>query len=615
MEPLMKVIKWLVIVLFTLCIAFVAYVSLFFNPNDFKPQIIDFVKEKTGRQLTLKDDLSWTFFPHIGIKLGGISVSNPKGFEYPQMLQVNQAVADVELLPLLQKAVVIQQLKLDGLTFILETQKNGRSGLEGLTSTQETQSTSSQSTSQASNAANVSRLEIGGITITNSQVFIVNQQTGTEQIFSLKDLTLGRFQLDKFATFDYELTAKLPDMVLKSEGEGAIRIDKQMQTVNIKDLEIKNEIKKVGSDKPALPFDFLIQLTANVKEQFLSVGINDIAAMDLHGSASIEANYGKKIPDLNIKLDFDELNADEFLAAISDETPASSDKPNQSEQKMQEPDLSALKKVNLNAEMTIKSVMMNNIKSANWNMKAQLKKGVLNVQSLTADLYKGQLVASAKLNAQKPLPHYSFKKSMTGVEIRPLLQDAADVGLLAGLTNLSIEGEGSSLIPDNIKKNLVASGKFEVVDGALYGINIPQMLRKAQAKLTGADVTEGDEEKKTDFTRLTGSFKIAKGVVKNNDLNMASPLIRIQGQGSANIITQALNYQLLTKVVGSLEGQGGQGSNTLSGIDIPLKITGTVSEPKFALDTEALLKGKVKQETDKLQQKLKDKLLDKLGGL
>ncbi|WP_299009933.1 AsmA family protein [uncultured Shewanella sp.] len=611
----MKVIKWLVIVLFTLCIAFVAYVSLLFNPNDFKPQIIDFVKEKTGRQLTLKDDLSWTFFPHMGIELGGISVSNPKGFEYPHMLQVNRAVADVELLPLLQKAVVIQEVKLDGLTFILETQKDGRSGLEGLTSTEKAQSMSPQSSSQGSTAVNVSRLDIGGIAITNSQVFIVNQQTGTKQIFSLKNLTLGRFQLDRFATLDYELSAKLPNMILNSEGEGAIRLDKQMQIVKIKDLEIKNDIKRIGSDKPALPVDFLIQLTTNLKEKSLSVGINDIAAMDLRGSANIEANYGKKIPDLNIKLDFDELNFDELLAAMSDEALMPSAKPSQLAQKTQEPNLTALKKVNVDAEMTIKSVMMNHIKSTNWKMKAQLKNGVLNVPSLTADLYKGQLLASAKLNAQTSLAHYSFKKSITGVQLRPLLQDAANVDLLSGLTNLSIEGEGSSLIPDNIKKNLVASGKFEVVDGALYGINIPQMLRKAQAKLTGADVTEGDVERKTDFTRLAGSFKIAKGVVTNNDLNMASPLIRIQGQGNVNIINHGLNYQLLTKVVGSLEGQGGQESSRLSGIDIPLSITGTVIKPKFTLDTEALLKGKVKQETDKLQQKLKDKLLDKLGGL
>ncbi|WP_299495278.1 AsmA family protein [uncultured Shewanella sp.] len=612
----MKVIKWLVIALFILCVAFAAYISLFFNPNDFKPQIIEFVKEKTGRQLSIKDDLTWTFFPHMGIKLGGISLSNPQGFEYPQMLQVREAVADVELLPLLQKAVIVQQLKLDGLTFILETQADGHSGLDGLTSTNEAQSGSTDTSSKADMAANISRLEIGGIAITNSQVLMVNQQTNSEQVFSLNELTLGRFQLGEFATIDYELTAKLPDMVLKSEGQGAVRLDKQMQNVKVKDLEIKNEIKTIGSDKPAFPLELILQVAVDLKNKSLSLGMNDIAAMDLHGSANIDANYGKKIPDLAIKLDFDELNVDTLSAAMSADTKNASKQSKEApKEQLKEPDLSALKKVNVNAEVTIKSVKMNNLKSTNWNMKAQLQNGILNMRSLTADLYKGQLVASASLDAQQAIPRYSFKKSITGVEIRPLLQDAADVGLLAGLTNLSIEGKGSSFIPDNIKQNLIASGKFEVVDGALYGINIPQMLRQAQAKLTGANVTAGNEEKKTDFTRLTGSFNIAKGVVSNDDLIMASPLIRINGQGSVNIVTQALDYQLLTKVVGSLEGQGGQGSNTLKGIDIPLKITGTVSAPKFALDTDALLKGKVKQEADKLEKKLKDKLLDKLGGL
>ncbi|MCL1125133.1 AsmA family protein [Shewanella surugensis] len=611
----MKVIKWLVIALFTLCVAFAAYISLFFDPNDFKPQIIEFVKEKTGRQLTVTDDLKWTFFPHVGIELGGISVSNPQGFEYPEMLQVKQAVAEVEFLPLLQKAVVIQQLKLDGLTFILETQKDGRSGLDGLTaSTSEQKPPSSGGSSASNTGGNVSRLEIGGIEIKDSQVLIINQQTGTEQVFSLAELTLGRFQLGEFATIDYELTAKLPDMILKSSGEGAVRLDNKMQNITVKDFEIKNKIQKIDSQTPALLVEVLMQVAVDLQAKSLTVGFSDIAAMDLHGSASIDVNYANKVPNINLRLDFDDVDFDKLSAAMVDETAKSSDDNNQSQQAAVEPDLSALKQVDLDAVVTVKSVKMNNLKSENWNMQAQLKGGVLNMNSLTADLYKGQLVASAVLDTRPSVPSYSFKKNITGVEIRPLLTDAAQVDLLAGLANLSIQGKGSSLIADNIKKNLIASGKFEIVDGALYGINVPQMIRQAEAKLSGSSVAETNEEKKTDFTRLTGSFTIAKGVASNDDLNMASPLVRINGAGNANIITQALDYQLSAKVVGSLEGQGGKKSNVLSGINIPLKITGTISEPKFALDTDALLKGKVKQETDKLQKKLKDKLLDKLGG-
>lgn len=611
----MKVIKWLVIALFTLCVFFAAYISLFFDPNDYKPQIIEFVKEKTGRQLTIEDDLKWTFFPHVGIKLGGINVSNPEGFEYPKLLQVKQAVADVELLPLLQKAVVIQQLKLDGLTFILETQKDGRSGLDGLMASQPEQTSPLADRSSSADAnVNVSRLDIGGIEITNSQVLLINQQTGTEQVFSLNELTLGRFQLGEFATIDYELKAKLPDMLLKSAGEGAIRLDSQMKNITVKDFEIKNEIQKLGSQAPALLVEVLMQINADLEANSFTVGFSDIAAMDLHGSADLEVNYGSKIPNVDLKLDLDDVDLDKLSAAMSDEVSTSPSNENQNQTNAGEPDLSALKQVNLDAVVTIKSVKMNHITSENWKMQAQLKGGVLNMSSLTADLYNGQLVASTRLDARASVPSYSFKKSLTGVEIRPLLTDAAQVDLLAGLTNFTIQGKGESLIPNNINKNLIASGQFEIVDGALYGINVPQMIRQAEAKLSGSSVTETNDEKKTDFTRLTGSFKVAKGVVSNDDLNMASPLVRIQGVGNANIITQALNYQLTAKVVGSLEGQGGKQSSALSGIDIPLKITGTISEPKFALDTDALLKGKVKQETDKLQKKLKNKLMDKLGG-
>ncbi|MBL4816162.1 MAG: AsmA family protein, partial [Shewanella sp.] len=203
---------------------------------------------------------------------------------------------------------------------------------------------------------------------------------------------------------------------------------------------------------------------------------------------------------------------------------------------------------------------------------------------------------------------------VTGVQVRELLKDAADVDLLAGTANFSVKGKGRSLLVDNIKKNIAAKGKFEIADGALYGVNIPQMIREAQAKLSGGSSSTNSSEKKTDFTSMTGSFSVVKGVVSNPDLLMSSPLIRLSGAGTANIISEALDYQLTTAVVGSLEGQGGGDKDLLYGIEIPFLITGTMSEPKFALDTAGLFDAKLKQEVEKVQDKLKDSLLKRLGG-
>lgn len=127
----MKVVKWILGIFAVLFLGLVLYLTLLFDPNDFKPQIVDAVKKQTGRELVISQDLNWTFFPTLGIELGGISLSNPDGFDEKQMLAVNQVVAEVALMPLFRKEVEIAQLNLDGLKLDLITQKDGRTSWMG----------------------------------------------------------------------------------------------------------------------------------------------------------------------------------------------------------------------------------------------------------------------------------------------------------------------------------------------------------------------------------------------------------------------------------------------------------------------------------------------------
>lgn len=127
----MKLIKWFLAILVTLALLVTLYLTVFFDPNDFKPEIVNAVKKQTGRELVIADDLSWTFFPALGINLGGISLSNPEGFTPKSMLDVNKAVAEVALIPLFRKEIQVAQLSLDGANINLVTRKNGSSSLDG----------------------------------------------------------------------------------------------------------------------------------------------------------------------------------------------------------------------------------------------------------------------------------------------------------------------------------------------------------------------------------------------------------------------------------------------------------------------------------------------------
>lgn len=581
---------------------------LFFNPNDFKPELVEVVKEKTGRDLVIENDLAWTFFPTIGIELSKISLSNPKGFDEASMLTVNKVVAEVALMPLFSKKVEIAQLNLDGLTLNLETRKDGQTSFDGLDGKANNPSSSKDSAS--TEGVKLSGLDIGGIAITNTTIRMTDDIAGTEQIFELEKLTLGQLSLGKFAPLVYQLEAELPDMKLTSQGEGMIKIASSMQSIELKDLKIENSVMGDAIPNKKLNSQLLAQIQVLLDKKLLQVTLNELVVADIKGSGEVKVAYGTKVPNIDGKLNLGDIDLDAFIPADTTAKKAEPAKAGSNK----EPNLAALKLVDFNLELTVKSIKVANMYTSNWLMKTNLKSGVLSMTELNADLYQGKLTASAQLDGRQKVASYSFDESVKGVQIHELMKDAADIDLLAGTANFSVKGKGRSLITESLKKNLAAKGQFEIADGALYGVNIPQMIRDAKATFSGGTPSTVSTEQKTDFTSLTGSFSVVNGIVSNPDLLMASPLIRLAGAGTANIITEALDYSLTTSVVGSLEGQGGGERDVLYGIEIPFAITGTFAEPKFALDTAALFDAKLKQETEKVKDKVKDSILKKLGG-
>lgn len=607
----MKLIKWFLAILVTLVLVVTLYLTVFFDPNDFKPEIVSAVKKQTGRELVISDDLSWTFFPTIGINLGGISLSNPEGFTPKSMLDVNKAIAEVALMPLLSKEIEIAQLSLDGATINLVTRKNGSSSLDGLTGDSAAKASPANEPATKTQLASI---EVGGVAITNTQINLIDEAKGQTQTFTLESLTLGAFSLDKFAPIAYEFTASLAEMKVSSKGEGEIKLSADFNQLVIDKFNIDTVIEgdSIPNQKVSTAISLNTQIALDKKQ--LSADIVKLSAADMSASGQLTLNYGGKVPQINADFQVGDIDLDALLPKSA--TTEATEKTAQATTaaKASEPDLSALKSLDMKLKLAVKSIKVANLATQNWLLDLGVKGGVVDLKQLTADLYQGKLMVNAQVDARQSVASYQFDKRVTGVQVRALLKDLAEVDLLAGTANINIKGKGKSLIPEQLKKNLLANGRFDVTDGALYGVNIPQMIRSAQAKLKGDLSADTKEERKTDFSSLTGNFSLENGIATNPDLAMSSPLLRLAGKGSANLLTESLDYKLTTSLVNSLKGQGGSEKDALVGVDIPLAITGTFQKPEYALDTQALLNNQLKEETDKAKDKLKDSLLKKLGG-
>ncbi|MEF1174616.1 AsmA family protein, partial [Vibrio sinaloensis] len=164
---------------------------LLVNPNQFKPMIIEQAKAQTGLELVIDGDISWQFFPSIGLELGQTELRNPQGFSKLNMFKVDSVVIDVSVTPLFNKKLEIGNVVLDGAQVSLETLKDGRKNIDALTkaqstqaqaaesSTQEASSTTEPSAAETASATSDWSIQLAGVTISNAGVEIQDLQAGS----------------------------------------------------------------------------------------------------------------------------------------------------------------------------------------------------------------------------------------------------------------------------------------------------------------------------------------------------------------------------------------------------------------------------------------------------
>lgn len=117
------------IILFILIISAVALP--FVVPADaIRDQVVKLIKEKTGRDVTIRGRTSVAFFPNIGVKLTDITLSNPPGMAGEPMLRMAALTVDLKLLPLLAQEVELDRFVLKNPRLSLFVDRSGRKNWE-----------------------------------------------------------------------------------------------------------------------------------------------------------------------------------------------------------------------------------------------------------------------------------------------------------------------------------------------------------------------------------------------------------------------------------------------------------------------------------------------------
>ncbi|WP_406732857.1 AsmA family protein [Vibrio scophthalmi] len=435
-------------------------------------------------------------------------------------------------------------------------------------------------------------------------------------------IELATFEFDKANALKYSVKGTAAELGLNLKGNAQLSVDKALSKVVMNQWVLDANFEGASLPQSPMKVDMLSDLSFDLTKNHLSFILEKLTANALQFDGKLDVTL-TDIPKIVFNLHSPDIDVDAFLGqGSSEQTVANSEsgsKPAAEKSSApaaatteQEPELSALKSLDVTGAIAIDKFKAANAKMQNVTAKFSVNRGVAKLTSFNSNLYDGSIKATATLDARKSPASYSAKSFITGVKVQPLLIDVADNDKLEGTGNIDVDVRGRSLTPSGIKQNLVGTVKINFADGAVNGLNVAQLIRENYAKFKGQSLEGQDVAKKTDFSAMTATLTLNKGVVKTDNLHAQSPLLRVRGAGSANYIKETVDFTISTSIVGSLEGQGGKDIDELKDLTIPVNVSGSWSKPKFKLVFDDVLKQKAEKEINRGLEKLDEKLGDKI---
>ena len=464
-------LKWLVGFLLTisfLILLAIIIVPRVVDPNDYRDEITQLVKDKTGRDLSLSGNLSVSVFPWLGVATEGLSLSQPASIG-GDMLTVDSAQLRVKFLPLLSKQVEVDTIVLQQPSISLITLANGDSSMDGLAGEDE-------ETEEAASPESAIALVVAGVNISNATVLIddrkeasrtelknLNVNSGNLLGSALASLTMSGemhdpesdapmlFSLDSIARVDAATKAVFMEKVSVSVNQGALDAQLEIASLTVQNasvVELKDLSVEMQGDYPVSAK--IPSVSANLDAEQLSIPSLSASMNDANAQIQSLTVNSFENPMVNAKVSVPKFNARGLLKSFEvDYQPENAD---------------ALTAVGFSADVaaTTDTASFNNLKF---------------------DLDQSQLTGSASIrNFENPAADFNLDLNDLNVDnYLPYSEEGAD--------DEEISGAEALAVPLAAFKELNANGRFKAKSLTSGGIKMENIDVKVVSTAGSVTIT------------------------------------------------------------------------------------------------------------------------------
>lgn len=656
---LVKILAGLVGGVIVLIVVGLVAVRFLVTPSMFKDRIAATVKESTGRDLVLTGDIKLSVFPWVALELGPATLSNPPGFGTEPFVAFNRAAVRVKLIPLLSQRLEIDRVDLDGFDLRLRKNAQGVGNWENFGPAKQPAAKDKNTKSNFKAQLAGIRLTNGRLSYDNIVVEKLNVDVGALGGKGVTPISIGfdagrgvaGESLTLSAKFELDADAAVKTLRLAAVSlSGLVNLPGQAQaahwelTAPSMDADFTAETLAVPSFAASFlnahltgklqATKILSDLSANgsmalaplvLREFAPRAGITLPKTTDPRAlaqlSSSSDFSYGAsglrltqvqaQLDDSHLKgsfalvgeprvikfdLNVDSINVDRYLSPAHGPAPgAPAEKPANAAKAGD-----AGKLPEANGTLSLGAVHFSPLDFSNVKVTLASKDNVLHLFPAQAQIDGGNYAGNITVDERAATPNLSIDEHLSGVDMAQLLAATSYKGRLSGRGNVNIKATARGAAYEAVMQTLNGHFDANLVGGAIEGVDLGFELARAQALYKQTAVPTRSNPPRTQFDAFKMSAEILNGVANTKDLTIASPILKVSGQGSANLVNKAIDLQMMASV---LKSPG------VSAADIPVKVTGTYVDPTIRPDVEGLAKNEVKQ---RLQDVLKKNGLDKL---
>jgi len=568
MKKALKILAWIAGTFVALLVLATLVLPLVFDPNKYKDDIARAVKQATGRELKIEGKIGWTVFPRLGISVARIELGNAPGFGAQPFAQVQSATVRIALLPLLVRRVNVDTVVVDGLVLNLAKDAAGRTNWDDLTHAGKPAPTPAPAPAEKPTPGEaLAGVAINGIEVEHGSVnFHDAAQNAT---YSVHDIDLSTGRIASGAPVDLRLSL-------------ALRYDKPVKQAK---LALKSTALLAANSFALNNIDLKLddsRLTGNFS-------IPDLQKLALRFELTLDAlDLDRYLPSSRPPAGAPAKPADAAATAAPAELP-----------------LAALRSIDADGKLRIGKLKSFGIRTSDIALDITAHQGLIALAPAGASLYGGTYSGRTTLDARGKTPQWQFDERLEKIQLGPFLKDAQVFDRFSGEANIALKLSAAGAGTAQIERTLNGTTSVAIRDGAMEGIDIEKMESqiKQARKETGNNLGQLlkalpelkiDKNDKTKFSKLSATANVANGVVSNDDLAIEAPHVRVAGRGKIDLVAQRFD------------------DYTLRVGDVPLIISGALSEPRIHPDWNAIGKDVIKEKQEDIKEKLKEHLFERL---